>query len=251
MSYSPSLGRWLQVDPVGFAGGDANLYRYVRNDPTGATDPTGLAPNPNSNPDRTVRDWMRMKAYFNATVKGSCGNCFRIRVDIEYEERLVERNGRRFAQWRNLRYTYYHLGEKVPCTGNEIGALAASGKWRVFYAPWKPSGEEPAPDKGSPNSSQGMGGANEASPSTYDPYDSGDLGAGTLSTIDTTIGDLGRLEMELRRNGYYQKNPQADVESKLIELLRKEANGQLTELDAQKLKYLQELHEQYKKNPKQ
>ncbi len=30
------------ADPLGFAAGDANLYRYVGNDPTNATDPTGL-----------------------------------------------------------------------------------------------------------------------------------------------------------------------------------------------------------------
>jgi hypothetical protein len=32
------------TEPLGFAGGDANLYRYVGNDPTGLTDPTGLSP---------------------------------------------------------------------------------------------------------------------------------------------------------------------------------------------------------------
>jgi hypothetical protein len=41
--YDPKVGRWLEVDPIGFAGGDANLYRYVENDPTNATDPSGLA----------------------------------------------------------------------------------------------------------------------------------------------------------------------------------------------------------------
>jgi hypothetical protein len=30
--------------PLGFEGGDVNLYRYVRNSPTNLTDPTGLAP---------------------------------------------------------------------------------------------------------------------------------------------------------------------------------------------------------------
>jgi len=35
------LGLFSQ-DPIGFAGGDANLYRYVGNSPTNATDPSGL-----------------------------------------------------------------------------------------------------------------------------------------------------------------------------------------------------------------
>src|SRR5262249_31574006 len=41
--YSPTLGRWMQVDPISFAGGDTNLYRYVSNAPTSGFDPIGLA----------------------------------------------------------------------------------------------------------------------------------------------------------------------------------------------------------------
>jgi RHS repeat-associated protein len=40
--YSPTLMRWLQSDPLGFAAGDANLYRVEGNRPTNAGDPTGL-----------------------------------------------------------------------------------------------------------------------------------------------------------------------------------------------------------------
>jgi uncharacterized protein RhaS with RHS repeats len=40
--YDPSIGRWLSEDPIGFAGGDANLYRYVGNAPNNAVDPAGL-----------------------------------------------------------------------------------------------------------------------------------------------------------------------------------------------------------------
>jgi hypothetical protein len=42
MSYSPSLGRWMQQDPLGYAAGDSNLYRYVGNEPVNITDPIGL-----------------------------------------------------------------------------------------------------------------------------------------------------------------------------------------------------------------
>lgn len=40
--YDSTTGRWTTVDPIGFRAGDLNLYRYVGNDPTNATDPTGL-----------------------------------------------------------------------------------------------------------------------------------------------------------------------------------------------------------------
>ena len=40
--YAPNMGRWLAPDPIGFAGGDINLYRYCNNDPVNIGDPTGL-----------------------------------------------------------------------------------------------------------------------------------------------------------------------------------------------------------------
>jgi RHS repeat-associated protein len=40
--YRPSLGRWLQRDPLGFAAGDMNLYRSEHNNPVNRLDPLGL-----------------------------------------------------------------------------------------------------------------------------------------------------------------------------------------------------------------
>jgi RHS repeat-associated protein len=42
--YDPALGRFIQPDPLDTGGGDANLYRYVANRPTGMIDPLGLKP---------------------------------------------------------------------------------------------------------------------------------------------------------------------------------------------------------------
>ena len=40
--YSPRLQRFISEDPLGFGGGDSNLYRYVRNSPHTKADPLGL-----------------------------------------------------------------------------------------------------------------------------------------------------------------------------------------------------------------
>lgn len=40
--YDPETGRWTAKDPIGFAGGDVNLWGYVQNNPIDFTDPTGL-----------------------------------------------------------------------------------------------------------------------------------------------------------------------------------------------------------------
>ena len=40
--YDVATARWLSQDPIAFAAGDANLYRYFGNDPVNGVDPTGL-----------------------------------------------------------------------------------------------------------------------------------------------------------------------------------------------------------------
>jgi RHS repeat-associated protein len=40
--YSATLGRFIELDPIGFDAGDNNWYRFVANGPTGKTDPSGL-----------------------------------------------------------------------------------------------------------------------------------------------------------------------------------------------------------------
>jgi len=40
--YDPTIGRFISEDPVGFAGGDDNLYRFAANSPSQYVDPTGI-----------------------------------------------------------------------------------------------------------------------------------------------------------------------------------------------------------------
>jgi RHS repeat-associated protein len=42
--YSAANGRFMSLDPIGFVGGDTNLYRYVGNSPVDLNDPSGLFP---------------------------------------------------------------------------------------------------------------------------------------------------------------------------------------------------------------
>jgi RHS repeat-associated protein len=40
--YDPTVGRFISEDPLGFGGGDVNLYAYVRNNAVNRVDPNGL-----------------------------------------------------------------------------------------------------------------------------------------------------------------------------------------------------------------
>lgn len=40
--YDPKAGRFMTKDPIGFTGGDVNLYGYVQNNPMNMNDPSGM-----------------------------------------------------------------------------------------------------------------------------------------------------------------------------------------------------------------
>jgi RHS repeat-associated protein len=42
--YDPDTGRWTAKDPIGFAGGDVNLYGYCLDDPVNWVDPERTNP---------------------------------------------------------------------------------------------------------------------------------------------------------------------------------------------------------------
>jgi RHS repeat-associated protein len=80
--YDPASGRFLSEDPIGFAGDPSNLYRYVGNGPTNATDPSGLyawsasvLQSPQPTIDGTLGYRMRLQQTFSAA-EGENGPTF-------------------------------------------------------------------------------------------------------------------------------------------------------------------------------
>jgi RHS repeat-associated protein len=57
--YSPALGRFIELDPIGFKAGDNNWYRFVGNSPAQRTDPLGLCActDPDCPPDSEDEEW--------------------------------------------------------------------------------------------------------------------------------------------------------------------------------------------------
>ena len=70
--YDPVMGRFISVDPSGFDGGDANLYRYCNNSAINYNDPSGLCYTGSFDVNSiTIADYSR---YNNVTTYGDIYN---------------------------------------------------------------------------------------------------------------------------------------------------------------------------------
>jgi RHS repeat-associated protein len=65
--YDTKTGRWISQDPLSFAAGDPDLYRYVGNSPTNATDPSGLVAPALAHKGQ---DWKPLITYLDAAGQG-------------------------------------------------------------------------------------------------------------------------------------------------------------------------------------
>ncbi len=56
--YDPQVGRFISEDPIGFDGGDVNLYAYVGNNPIMGVDPWGRCSTGTQNGLDTINQWL-------------------------------------------------------------------------------------------------------------------------------------------------------------------------------------------------
>jgi len=54
--YHPGLGRWMTMDPIGFAGGDVNQYAAYSNSPLNKIDPQGLSDSGSNDGEAKLED---------------------------------------------------------------------------------------------------------------------------------------------------------------------------------------------------
>jgi RHS repeat-associated protein len=101
--YSPSIGRFLQTDPAGYAAG-LNLYAYVAGDPVNATDPSG----------ENCED-------------ASTGSCYTVRVT---------------ANWGSYWGNYWGALNYLSVIGGFSGGTASGGHTPAAYLNWQ-QGNQP------------------------------------------------------------------------------------------------------------
>ncbi len=76
-------GRWMTQDPIGFKGGDYNLYRYVNNRPTVLVDPSGMkCPPPNIHDDWGT--WVDCASSQLKECKDDCAHAISFNICIVY-----------------------------------------------------------------------------------------------------------------------------------------------------------------------
>jgi len=116
--YDPGLQRFLSEDPLGFGGGDANLYAYTFNNPLNFADPTGqlaldwcIAPPPEPSDDLSGRK--EVLEFANDELNG-------------LRHHLTE------GLWENRVERLRALSQKEPFTRNLRKLNRKAGYWRLF-----------------------------------------------------------------------------------------------------------------------
>jgi RHS repeat-associated protein len=126
--YDPRIGRWTTKDPILFAGGDTNLYGYVREDPVNLTDLRGLQ---DASPEtsvlndpapswykRLVRSGQRLRTWIKQKV---CKKC------EQQREQELENNGTTAKDLTETQATHLAVEGTAEIAG-ENAEMEAAGK---------------------------------------------------------------------------------------------------------------------------
>ena len=141
--YSPTLGRWLQRDPIGYQGG-INLYEYVGGDPAGNVDPTAYA----SSLDRYLY-WNHLADFFRSPrilslyhknpddelMLRALNLAARIKASDALQEFSARHHGQSPEQWlRRLEKAVNKASKLCPSQGLKNAEKALSNLKRVLSA---------------------------------------------------------------------------------------------------------------------
>src|SRR5262249_29957590 len=102
--YDPATGRWVSQDPIGYSGGDNNLYRYVNNHPTITTDSSGLQEKPVFRRNLVGTD------YSNRIVKYNMINQQQLKAAYDFLFRL-EKEPLGLGSYTDFNFTNFPEGE--------------------------------------------------------------------------------------------------------------------------------------------
>jgi RHS repeat-associated protein len=83
--YSPTLGRWVTMDPIRYSAGDVNLYRAMSNNTVNRVDPSGLADKARVLPKKDWQKWMfNLVDTQNGYEGGTIGKIVQIYADMNH-----------------------------------------------------------------------------------------------------------------------------------------------------------------------
>jgi RHS repeat-associated protein len=123
------LGRWISRDPIGFRGGDFNLYLYVKNGPVKLMDPTG-----NVWKEATRLSWWRLPQI--EPDDGTCCGKFCTYYDLSLGTPLFNTDFEDgwIVQKVDITTNYQSCGsEKITGCMSGINNLTY---WEAWYVPW-------------------------------------------------------------------------------------------------------------------
>jgi RHS repeat-associated protein len=125
--FNPKIGRYLRVDPIGFLGGDTNLYEYTKDNPVNRFDALGLF-------------WWVSRKKDNAKALAVCCNdtveelAKKIGLDpYYYTEWLTPLAGERYPVYptQEIRYQQFYIPNTVYAFWG--GQLSGFGRWHTHW----------------------------------------------------------------------------------------------------------------------